>query len=167
MWRWNCSQPWSAENISTSTFIRKPVAATAVWRQFDGLLMMGIVMPETCWAVSVRQSNKLYDWLLHLAGCFIRVGFWSLPYLRRNSYIVRLWDDLQAVLNCLKRKYPNTFIFRTSFDVKLFWSIYILIFLFLWKEIRELPFFSFSRLVFYCSSETKCYSLKTYLSFLF
>ena len=30
-------------------------------RQFDGLLMMGIVMPETCCAVSVRQSNKFYD----------------------------------------------------------------------------------------------------------
>jgi hypothetical protein len=39
--------------------------------QFDGLLMMGIIMPETCWAVSVRQSNKFYDWLLHLVGCFI------------------------------------------------------------------------------------------------
>ena len=42
-------------------------------RQFDGLLMMGIVVPETCWAVSVRQSNKFYDWLLHLVGCFIWV----------------------------------------------------------------------------------------------
>ena len=42
-------------------------------RQFDGLLMMGIIMPETCWAVSVRQSNKFYDWLLHLVGCFIWV----------------------------------------------------------------------------------------------
>ena len=41
-------------------------------RQFYGLLMMGIVMPETCWAVSVRKGNKFYDWLLHLAGCFIR-----------------------------------------------------------------------------------------------
>jgi hypothetical protein len=30
-------------------------------RQFDGLLMMGIVMPETCRAVSVRQGNKFYD----------------------------------------------------------------------------------------------------------
>ena len=39
MWRWKCSQPWSvyqpnkpttAENTSTSTFIRKPEAATAV-----------------------------------------------------------------------------------------------------------------------------------------
>ena len=39
-------------------------------RQFDGLLMMGMVIPETCSAVSVRQSNKFYDWLLHLVGCF-------------------------------------------------------------------------------------------------
>jgi hypothetical protein len=46
-------------------------------RQFDGLLMMGILMPETCWAVSVRQSNKFYDWLLHLVGCFIQV-----PHIR-------------------------------------------------------------------------------------
>jgi hypothetical protein len=42
-------------------------------QQLDGLLMMGIVMPETCWAVSVRQGNGFYDWLLHLVGCFIRV----------------------------------------------------------------------------------------------
>ena len=37
------------------------------------LAMMGIVMHETCWAVSVRQTNKFYDWLLHLVGCFIWV----------------------------------------------------------------------------------------------
>jgi len=30
-------------------------------RQFDGLLMLGIVMPGTCLTVSVRQSNKFYD----------------------------------------------------------------------------------------------------------
>ena len=30
-------------------------------RQFDGLLMMGIVMPETCCAVSVRQRNEFCD----------------------------------------------------------------------------------------------------------
>ena len=40
-------------------------------RQFDGLLMMDIVMTETCWAVSVGQSNKFYDWLLHLVDCCI------------------------------------------------------------------------------------------------
>ena len=27
--------------------------------QFDGLLMMGIIMPETCSAVPVRQNNKI------------------------------------------------------------------------------------------------------------
>jgi len=42
-------------------------------RQFDGLLMMGIVMPKTCWAVSGGQSNKFCNWLLHLVGCFIWV----------------------------------------------------------------------------------------------
>jgi hypothetical protein len=42
-------------------------------RQFDGLLMMGIVMPETCWAVSVRQSNKILrlivasSWVFYLS----------------------------------------------------------------------------------------------------
>jgi hypothetical protein len=57
MWRWKCSQPWSAtaENTSTSTFIRKQ----RLQRQFDGLLVMGIVMPETCWAVSVQKGDKL------------------------------------------------------------------------------------------------------------
>jgi hypothetical protein len=35
------------------------------------LLMMAIIMPETCWAASVRLSSKFYDWLLHLVGCFI------------------------------------------------------------------------------------------------
>jgi len=42
-------------------------------RQFDGLLMMGIVMPETCWAVSVRQRNKILglifasSWVFYLS----------------------------------------------------------------------------------------------------
>jgi hypothetical protein len=45
---------------------------------------MGIVMPETCWAVSVRQSGKFWDWLLHLVGCFIWVitaRILTTPYL--------------------------------------------------------------------------------------
>jgi hypothetical protein len=42
-------------------------------RQFDGLLMMGTIMPETCWAVSVRQSNKILrlivasSWVFYLS----------------------------------------------------------------------------------------------------
>jgi len=42
-------------------------------RQFDGLLMLGIIMPETCWAVSVRQSNNILrlivasSWVFYLS----------------------------------------------------------------------------------------------------
>ena len=42
-------------------------------RQFDGLLMMDIIMAETCWAVSVRQSNKILrlivasSWVFYLS----------------------------------------------------------------------------------------------------
>jgi hypothetical protein len=45
--------------------------------QFEGLLMMGNLMPETCWAVSV-QGSKFYDCLLHLVGCFVRVSLYCL-----------------------------------------------------------------------------------------
>ena len=44
-----------------------------VQRQLDGLLMMGIIMPESCWAVSVRQSNKILQlivvssWVFYLS----------------------------------------------------------------------------------------------------
>jgi hypothetical protein len=77
-----------AENMSTSTFILQ--------RQFDRLLMMGIIMPKTCWAVSVRQSNKilrlivasswvfyLSDWSLcpqQFASCPCLRPDWSSPY---------------------------------------------------------------------------------------
>jgi hypothetical protein len=42
-------------------------------RQFDGLLIMGIIMPETCWTVSVRQSNTILrlivtsSWVFYLS----------------------------------------------------------------------------------------------------
>jgi len=56
-------------------------------RQFDGLLMMGMVMPETCWAVSVRQSNKFYDWFLHLVWCFIWVNWICKSWLSHSVTI--------------------------------------------------------------------------------
>jgi hypothetical protein len=49
-------------------------------RQFDGLLMIGIVMPETCWAAYVQQGNKFYNWLVHLVGCFIREKWKVCPF---------------------------------------------------------------------------------------
>jgi len=39
--------------------------------QFDGLLMMGIVMPETCWAVSVRQGNKILQLIVASSWVFL------------------------------------------------------------------------------------------------
>ena len=50
--------------------------------------MIGVVMPETCWAVSVRQSNKFYDWLLYLVGCFYlsNCGFWKNWYSESYTY---------------------------------------------------------------------------------
>jgi hypothetical protein len=44
----------------------KPEAATAV----DKLLMMGMRMPETCWAVFKRQAINLRDWCIWLVDLF-------------------------------------------------------------------------------------------------
>ena len=43
---------------------------SAVVGLFDGLLMMGIVIPETCWAVSVRQSNKILQLIVASSWVF-------------------------------------------------------------------------------------------------
>jgi hypothetical protein len=44
----------------------KPEAATAV----DKLLIMGLTMPETCWAVFKRQAINLRDWWIWLVYLF-------------------------------------------------------------------------------------------------
>ena len=44
----------------------KPEAATAVYK----LLMMGMMMPETCWAVFKRQAINLRDWCMWLVDLF-------------------------------------------------------------------------------------------------
>ena len=64
-------------------------------RQFDRLLMMGIIMPETSWAVSVRQSNKILrlivasSWVFYLnylSSKYFSVYFvLSRPFKRRYS----------------------------------------------------------------------------------
>jgi hypothetical protein len=57
---WMCFQPWSG-NTSTSAFIRKPEAATTIQKV---LLMMGKMLPETCWAAFTRLNNKrFYSWV--------------------------------------------------------------------------------------------------------
>jgi len=84
-------------------------------RQFDGLLMMGMVMPETCCAVSVRQSNKFYDWLLHLVECFY-LSDWrctepqtlknnnrSNSHSQEKDYFSPVYFKLIISVNCNKR----------------------------------------------------------------
>jgi hypothetical protein len=46
------------------------------------LLMMGTIVPKTCWVASMWLSNKCYDWLLHLVGCFIWMLLHCLPRLK-------------------------------------------------------------------------------------
>jgi len=45
--------------LLTKTLSFMMIGNQRLQRHFDGLLMMVIIMPETCWAVSVRQSNKI------------------------------------------------------------------------------------------------------------
>ena len=83
------NKPTTAENTSTPHSYENQ----RLQRQFDGLLMVGIVMPETCWAVSVRQSNKIYDWLLHLVGCFYLSDL-------RNLHITCLHELKELNITC-------------------------------------------------------------------
>jgi hypothetical protein len=50
-------------------------------RQFNRLLMMGIEMPETCWAVSVRQSNKIL-WLIVASSWVFYLSDWRCTELQ-------------------------------------------------------------------------------------
>jgi hypothetical protein len=75
--------------------IGKPVAATAVIE----LLMMGMRIPETCWAVSKRQVNKL-EKLLHLVGWFIWIPSFYLSSLSiacfRRQFPRKMWPIQSA-----------------------------------------------------------------------
>jgi hypothetical protein len=58
--------PTTTNDTATTTFQRKPEAATAVYK----LLMMGKRMPETCWVVFERQAINLRDWFIWLVDLF-------------------------------------------------------------------------------------------------
>jgi hypothetical protein len=61
--------------LLTKTLCFMMIGNQRLQRQFDGLLMMGIIMPETCWAVSVWQSNKILQpivassWVFYSSTC--------------------------------------------------------------------------------------------------
>jgi len=56
----------------------------------DGLLMMDIIMPETCWAVSARKSNKILrlivasSWVFYLSACLVVRNVWSQDFALRH-----------------------------------------------------------------------------------
>jgi hypothetical protein len=81
----NSNKPTTAGKTSTSAFIRKPEAADCSLKEH---LMMGIMVPETCWAASMWLSNKFYDWLLHLVGFFIWI-IWIIPYICYESLSIK------------------------------------------------------------------------------
>ena len=56
----------------------KPEAATVV----DKLLMMGMWMPETCWAVFKRQAKILRDWCIWLVDLFEYKPASTLKYIK-------------------------------------------------------------------------------------
>jgi len=89
-----------------------PYGNQRLQRQFDGLLMMGIVMPETRWAVSVRQSNKIfYDWLLHLVGCVsVRQSNKILRLIVASSLYdkeIKFYDWLLHLVGCVSVRQSN------------------------------------------------------------
>jgi len=111
MWRWKCSQPFSRLRTLPPPH---SYGNQRLRRQFDELLMMGIVMPETCWAVSVRQSNKFYDWLLHLVGCFIWVK--TPRWHQKLSIWVTITLKYVEIIECR--------ILPWRVDSRLYWPIY-------------------------------------------
>ena len=90
MWRWKCSRPRTFPPPHSYGNQRPQ-------RQFDGLLMMGIVMPETCWAVSVRQSNKILrlivapSWVFYLT----EIRYWRYP-LVAFKYLWVSWELVEG-----------------------------------------------------------------------
>jgi hypothetical protein len=67
-------------------------------RQFDGLLMMGIVMPETCWAASVRQSSKILRLIVASSWVFYLIDRRCTKPQTPNS---QMWKRDLSFLPCM------------------------------------------------------------------
>jgi hypothetical protein len=74
-------------------------------RQFDGLLMMGIIMPETCSAVSVRQRNKILrlviasSWVFYLFDWGTQKFDIQIFILKNLSWFIT-WIDVKKMNLC-------------------------------------------------------------------
>ena len=88
----------------------KPEAATAV----DKLLMMGVRMPKTCWAVFKRQAINLRNWCIWLVDLFEYMMMHGVTNLKRNirSLTCRLIANSGSKLRniiCFKWRYRARF----------------------------------------------------------
>jgi len=81
-------------------------------RQFDGLLMMGILMPETCWAVSVRQSNKIVRLIVASSWVFYLSLTCQLDAWLSFHLLVDLWRHTDVCNNVYRE---SIFIFDNFF----------------------------------------------------
>jgi multidrug transporter EmrE-like cation transporter len=70
-------------------------------RQFNGLLKMGVVMPETCWATYVKQDNKFYNLLVHLVGCFVRVSSTCFEQIIVHHQEIISVHTAYSILSCI------------------------------------------------------------------
>ena len=69
-------------------------------RQFDGFLTMGTIMPETCWAVSVRRRNKILRlivasswvfWVTNFCICITLQVFYAIINTILRNLFLYLW----------------------------------------------------------------------------
>jgi hypothetical protein len=88
-----------------------PYGNQRMQRQFDGLLMMGTVMPKTCWAVSVQQGNKFYDCLLHLL-----VVLFEWLKMHGTTNLKFTWCHIPQVHNVNKKYFEMTLHYSDTFS---------------------------------------------------
>ena len=127
----NIAQPVRSDRPRPTTLLPprsngKPEVATAVYK----LLMVGMKMPETCWAVFKRRAINLRDWciwLVDLFECMMMHGLtnpkpflqfedvrtantsvWNSPYLQNTwRKIYKIYFQNFEFFNLTKTMYRN------------------------------------------------------------
>jgi len=74
-------------------------------RQFDGLPMMGIVMPEACWAVSVWQSNKILQLIVASSWVFYLSDWRCMEPQTLKKIFKKVW--LCLFMDTVKHEVPK------------------------------------------------------------
>jgi len=88
-------------------------------RQFDGLLMMGIIAPETFWAVSVRQSNKILQ--LIVASSWVFLFEWQIFRFRQRVFPHHLTITWATAATKTCKLLHHKLLYNTSFSMQ-YWN---------------------------------------------